>query len=237
MNIKYKRKMFFFTQKIFEYYCRLVFIFYTPLKIFGKENIPNSSAVLCSNHRSHMDTALLAIGTGRGFTKLGMLAAKDYWFDNNWRFFLINSFLNLIPVDRNKNSSERITLDETIDACNNFIASKKDRGIVIYPEGTRSYTSELLPFKDGAAIFSAKLQLPLIPIYIKGALEAWPKGKFFIRPKKIKIFIGKPIYPSNVIPKEDLEKWDKKEIKPYIKLLTEALEKEMTQMKKKYEKK
>ena len=227
-----QRKSFFFSQKFFEYYCRIFFKIYAPLKVFGKENIPNSSVILSSNHCSHLDTVILAIATGRGFTKLGMLAARDYWFDSFCRFFFINSFINLIPIDRDKGVKKRISLDQSIDFCNEFISYKKDRGIVIYPEGTRSQTSKLLPFKNGSAIFSAKLRLPLLPIYIKGSLEAWPKYQLLIKPRRLEVFIGEPIYPDSVIPKKYLLQWNKTEIKPYIKKLTEELEKSIKKIKK-----
>ena len=43
-----------------------------------------------------------------------------------------------------------------------------------------------------------ELKLPIVPAYIEGTYEALPKGRFFLKPKKVRIFIGKPIYPSQV---------------------------------------
>ena len=46
-------------KKIFEIYCKILFKIYCPLKVKGKENIPGSSFIFCSNHNSHMDSGVL----------------------------------------------------------------------------------------------------------------------------------------------------------------------------------
>ena len=67
---------------LFFYYSKMVFSTYAPLKVYGKENIPRSSYIFCSNHNSHMDVAVLAVSANKDFNNFGMLAARDYWFDN-----------------------------------------------------------------------------------------------------------------------------------------------------------
>ena len=87
-------------KKLFYYYCSFVFIFYTPVKVKGRKNLPTSSAIYCSNHNSHMDVALISYAVKKSFNHFGMLAAIDYWFDSLVKKTLTNIVMNLIPVSR-----------------------------------------------------------------------------------------------------------------------------------------
>ena len=74
---------------VFDLYANTVLTFYTPVKVIGRENIPKDTPfIFASNHNSHMDIAVLAYSTRLGYERFGFLAAKDYWFDNNFRLYL-----------------------------------------------------------------------------------------------------------------------------------------------------
>ena len=71
---------------VFDLYANTVLTFYTPVKVIGRENIPKDTPfIFASNHNSHMDIAVLAYSTRLGYERFGFLAAKDYWFDNDFR--------------------------------------------------------------------------------------------------------------------------------------------------------
>ncbi len=179
-------------KKLFELYCRILFTVYCPLKIIGQQNLPTTSFILCSNHCSHLDSGALMVASGLSFKKCGMLAAKEYFFENKIRKAFLNLLMNLIPIDRKINHNELI---QCLAACKRFV-DKGGRNIIFYPEGTRSLTGEIQTVKHGPALFATELQLPIVPAYIKGTYEAWPKGKIFMKPKKIYAIIGDPIYPA-----------------------------------------
>ena len=70
----------------------------------------------------------------------------------------------------------------------------------VFPEGTRTSDGLLGEFKDGAAYLAVKSKKPLVPVYISGAYEVWPRSskyphpyKGFLKRKKIRIFVGKPL--------------------------------------------
>jgi 1-acyl-sn-glycerol-3-phosphate acyltransferase len=180
-------------KKIFEIYCKILFTLYCPLKVLGRENIPDSSFIFCSNHNSHMDSGVLMTASGLPFKNFAMMAAKDYFFDNEKRKYYLNLLMNLIPVDRNAN---RRSIIEYLAACREFTKNKTSI-LIIYPEGTRSRTGEMQVFKKGPAMISAELGLPIVPAFIKGTFQAWPKGKIFIKPRRIIIKIGNPIFPKD----------------------------------------
>ena len=182
-----------FIKKLFEIFCKTLFTIYCPLTVQGVERIPESSFIFCSNHNSHMDSAVLMTSSRKGFKNFGMIAAKDYFFDNKIRRYFLNLLMNLIPIDR---KSSRKTIVENLLACRGFVKNGH-RNLIVYPEGTRSMTGEMQPFKTGPAIISVELGLPIVPAYIEGTFDSYSKGSNFLKPKKVSITIGEPIYPEH----------------------------------------
>ena len=195
-----KQNLFFrLWKKLFYYYCSFVFLFYTPVKVRGRKNIPNSSAIFCSNHNSHMDVALISFAVKKSFNHFGMLAAIDYWFDSFVKKTLTNIVMNLIPVSRKFEKKENsISFDDTVLLCKKFMEYNQ-RNIVIFPEGSRGTSDAIMPFRKGAARFAHALKKPIVPIYINGSSKSWPKGKIFMRPCRITINILEPIESSDYI--------------------------------------
>lgn len=70
--------------------------------------------------------------------------------------------------------------------------------IVIYPEGTRTRTGELLPFKRGPFVFAIGSQAPVIPVYVGGAFDIQPKGSVAVRGRRMHIAIGEPIQTAGI---------------------------------------
>lgn len=193
----HKQPIFFRIWKsLFYYYCKFVFLWYTPVTIRGREKLPDSSAVFCSNHNSHMDVALLSNAAGKSFNHFGMLAAKDYWFDSTLKRISINFIMNLIPIARRTaNNKDDFPFENTIALCKAFMKLGK-RNLVMFPEGSRGEAHVIKPFRKGAALFATELNVPVVPVYIDGAANCWPKGKIFMRPTRIQIDILDPMYPS-----------------------------------------
>lgn len=179
-------------KKIFEIYCKLLFKFYCPLTVKGRENIPDESFIFCSNHNSHMDSGILMVASGKAFKDFAMMAAKDYFFDNKKRKNFLGLLMNLIPINRNSNRKEMIAY---LTAIREFTKRGK-KGLIIYPEGTRSRDGKIQAFKKGPALASIELGLPIVPAHISGTHIAWPKGRVFMKPTKIEVHVGKPIYPK-----------------------------------------
>lgn len=185
---------------LFYFYSKLVFYTYAPLRVYGRKNIPNSSFIFCSNHNSHMDVAVLAVSAKKSFNHFGMLAARDYWFENWFKRTAVNTIMNLIPVDRRSNADDKkLSIEESETLCNEFM-NFGQRNLIMFPEGTRGKPGELLPFKKGAATFSVNLNKPILPAAIFGSHKIWPRGKmFFGFPTRINVYILEPIYPESFL--------------------------------------
>ena len=64
---------------------------------------------------------------------------------------------------------------------------------LIFPEGTRSKTDEMLPFKKGGFLMAIKAQAPIVPVAIQGGRDAMQRGSRIIRPVTVSIRVGEPI--------------------------------------------
>ena len=75
-------------------------------------------------------------------------------------------------------------------------ALREGNSFLIFPEGTRSRTGALLPFKKGGFIMAIKGQAPIVPVAISGTRNALRKGSFIIRPVTVTIRVGHPVETS-----------------------------------------
>jgi 1-acyl-sn-glycerol-3-phosphate acyltransferase len=179
-------------QSVFRFYCRTVLKFYCPLTVSGREWLPTTPYILCSNHASHLDSVALMVASGRPFHEFAMVAAQDYFFDRRRLQSAANLLFRLIPIDRR---ATRRQLEEHIAACRAFFASG-GRGLIIFPEGTRSRTGRMQSFKRGTAVVAAALGVPLVPAAIEGTFKVWPKGHLLMRPGRLRVRFGVPIQPE-----------------------------------------
>lgn len=201
---------------IFDLYANTVLTFYSPVKVIGRENIPkNRPFIFVSNHNSHMDIAILAYSTRMGYEKFGFLAAKDYWFDNNFRRKFFQNFINLIPIERT-NNPESLDLEDTFTLAKAFVS--RNNNIVIFPEGERGQPGVMKRFRKGAMRFSVGLNIPIVPAVISGTEDAWPRKTRFMKPVPITVEVLPPIYPEQFLDSE------KRDYNKYLSTQTKIME-------------
>jgi 1-acyl-sn-glycerol-3-phosphate acyltransferase/long-chain acyl-CoA synthetase len=176
-------------RRAFEAFCRILLRHWCPLTVTGQEYLPKVPFLLCSNHSSHLDSIALMIAAGAGFGDFALLAAQDYFFTGSPMRRLIRRLLTLIEIDRRGGHRN---FNDTIVACERFIAGGA-RGLIVFPEGTRSSSREMGAFKPGAALMALRLGLPLVPAYISGSREAMGRGILVPRPHPISVRFGPTI--------------------------------------------
>ena len=75
---------------------------------------------------------------------------------------------------------------------------RQGNSFLIFPEGTRSKTDQLLPFKKGGLVMALRAQAPIVPVAIMGGRAAMQKGSAFVRPVNVTVRIGEPIETSGM---------------------------------------
>jgi 1-acyl-sn-glycerol-3-phosphate acyltransferase len=92
-----------------------------------------------------------------------------------------------IPVHREARRS-RV---EALEGCRDRL--RKNVSVMIFPEGTRSKTGDLLPFKDGAFRLAVEAQLPILPLVVSGTRNAMRKGSFLFNSAHAEVRALEPI--------------------------------------------
>ena len=179
---------------VFEFFGTMLFNLWCPLSVHSRERLPSPPFMVCSNHGSHMDSAALMYASDLGFSQFGMVAAKDYFFENKKRKNSLPLLMNLIPADRKSN---RQTIARLMAACREFLRPG-GRAIIIYPEGTRSLDGKLAPLKKGAAMIAVELGIPIVPAYVDGTFASLPKKGKIPRPRRINVHFGEAIDPARM---------------------------------------
>jgi len=164
--------------------CWIIFKLIFRLKVTGQENIPqNGPFIIVANHSSLLDPIILGISVR---PKVIFVAAA-YLFKIGWLGYMLRKF-NSIPVQR----------ENDISSLKRALKILQQGGVLgIFPEGGVDRQKDDLPIKAGAAFLATKVGVPIVPIKIKGAGKALPRGAKFIRSlNKIEVEIKKPIYCS-----------------------------------------
>jgi 1-acyl-sn-glycerol-3-phosphate acyltransferase len=78
-----------------------------------------------------------------------------------------------------------------LSLCRELLAHPENT-LIIFPEGTRSTTGEVGEFKSGIGALVAGRDVAVVPCFIGGSFQAWPKGKRFPRPRKVRLVVGTP---------------------------------------------
>ena len=92
-----------------------------------------------------------------------------------------------IPVDRRHKEAAMRSIEA------GAASIRAGHSFLIFPEGTRSKTAELLPFKKGGFIMAIKAGAPIVPVAVQGGRDAMRKGSWIIRPVTVSIRVGQPI--------------------------------------------
>jgi 1-acyl-sn-glycerol-3-phosphate acyltransferase len=156
----------------------------------GYRQVPaTGAALIIANHQSFLDPVLVGLAARR---RLHFLARKSLF--RHWGLSWLMRSLNTFPVDQEGFAREglRAILDNL----------QAGRAVVIFPEGNRTPDGKMHPFRPGVLLLIKRVSMPVIPVGIAGAFDAWPRHRAFPIPAplfcpggkgRLAVSIGSPL--------------------------------------------
>ena len=158
----------------------------------GRENLPAAGPLLlCPNHQSYLDGFLIVAALPfRIFRNLCVLGHSKYFSTPLMRW--VARTTNIVPVNPNMNLVYAMQAGAH--------ALRQGKVLLLFPEGERTIDGSIKEFRKGAAILSAHLGVPVVPMALDGTYDVWPRAR---RPQKlatVQIRFGRQIPPPEPPP-------------------------------------
>lgn len=155
------------------------------LEMDGREQMPAGGAVYACNHSSNVEPPAIFLALEPLFPSVRVLYKAELrklpvlvW---------VFDVAGFVPLERGNKTQSWPAVDRAAEA----LAS--GHSFFIFPEGTRSRTGELLPFKKGGFVMAIKAQVPVVPVAVSGGRDAMRKGSLLIWPTTIRISFLPPV--------------------------------------------
>ena len=139
------------------------------------------------NHQSKADVMILAKLIRRDMGGVGKKEIKDIPILGK-----LMEWGGTVFVDRADGKSAIKAMEPLVEAI-----QKEGKSICIAPEGTRSLTPKLEPFKKGAFHLAMQAGVPIVPIVIHNATDVAPKNEFVMRPATVRVTVLPPVDTSD----------------------------------------
>ncbi|MCS6885882.1 MAG: lysophospholipid acyltransferase family protein [Acidobacteriota bacterium] len=154
------------------------------MRFFGVENVPlEGPLIITPNHVSYYDPILIHLPIARPIYYMA--------WDRLFEIPVLGSVISKLGAFPVKLAGHDLAAMRRATA-----VLKAGGALVIFPEGSRSHTGQLTEFKPGAFRLAVKLDVPVLPVAMKGAWEVWPPHKRLPKLRgKIDIYYGKPVCP------------------------------------------
>jgi len=172
---------------------RIYFSLAHRLTISGREKLPaHGPFVLAANHCSHLDALVLGAAVRpRHRARAFPIAAGDVFFQTKAVAVFSAIMLNALPMWR-KNCGPHALAELRRKL-------QEEKAIfIIFPEGGRTRTGSMMPFKHGLGMLVAETDIPVVPCGLIGTFKALPANRNIPRPVTINLIIGEPLkFPAS----------------------------------------
>ena len=181
------------TYRLTQFFVRAIGTLVFGLRVFGAEHWPTEGgSLVCSNHQSYFDPVIVGSCCNR---RLNYLARESLF-----QFFLFGwliKWFDAIPLQR-----EGIGIGGLKETMKRL---KRGESVLIFPEGTRTLDGELQPPQPGFCVLARRCRVPIIPVALDGAYQAWPKGRRYPRVSQVQVAVGPAITVEEVVQLTDDE--------------------------------
>ncbi|MCB0162809.1 MAG: AMP-binding protein [Anaerolineae bacterium] len=172
---------------------RLIARLYFRLTAYGLENLPRQgNYILTPNHVSFLDAPMIAATLPYSLTRQFYWAASTQTLFSNWIVRSISWIFQAVPIEHQRSGAgiRNLALAAAI--------LKRHKNLVWFPEGNITRTEGLLPFQEGIGLILEAVPTTVVPVYIKGAREALPRGDWWPKSAAITITFGQPCDPREL---------------------------------------
>jgi len=182
----------------FYFIINLICKFYLNIRVFGLENIPKDLPyIIAPNHVSALDQTMVSYAIGSKRRNQMYTLAVKHFYDRFFPRIFMKIAANVMRIDSEKDFFPAIRAAVKV--------IKLGKMIYINPEGTRSETGELLPFRAGVGMLAVETGAPIVPVHIHGTYQSMPPGKIFPKPSNVTVSFGEPIYMDGYIKRKQNE--------------------------------
>jgi long-chain acyl-CoA synthetase len=143
--------------------------------------------LFAANHLSHLDSPVVLAALPRRWRfHTAVAAAADVWFTaGRFKSVLAALLFNAFPFSRAD------SIRPSLEHCSRLL--ERGWSVLIYPEGTRSGTGQMGPFKSGTGLMAVELGVPVVPVHIQGTFEVMPKDQKVLRRGRVRVRFGQPL--------------------------------------------
>jgi putative phosphoserine phosphatase/1-acylglycerol-3-phosphate O-acyltransferase len=162
------------------------------LNVTGEEHLwSQRPAVFVFNHQSKADVVIMARLLRRDIAGIGKKEIKK----ENPLVGVVMEMGGVVLIDRANSKSAIDAISPLVDVMRN-----EGKSVVLAPEGTRTVSPTLAPFKKGAFHLAIQAGVPVVPVVIRNALDVAPKGDFVFRSAAVDVDVLPPVDTSNWSP-------------------------------------
>jgi long-chain acyl-CoA synthetase len=161
------------------------------LRVEGLQHAPASGPlILVANHCSFFDAFILAASLPLRICQQ-MFYMGFEWFFRHPLLAWWGRGVRVIPVDMDT------LLMRALQA--SAVVLRQGKILCVFPEGERSVDGRVRPFRKGVGILAKELKVPILPAYIAGSFEAWPRGRSFPRIHRLRVRFGPVATPEALL--------------------------------------
>lgn len=174
---------------------RPFFAVWNRLKVVGLENVPEHGPyIIAPNHQSFVDApVVMSPLKTNNLREIYTYATEDHVRGGFRRYLARHN--NVIIMERANLRDSILKMAEVL---------KRGKSILIFPEGSRTHDGDLETYKRTFAILSIELGVPVVPVRIKGAYQAWSRYDRFLKPYRIEVEYFPPVMPKEGMDYDDL---------------------------------